>query len=137
MSDQQITLPGAHATADLSSWQYQAVYLTEDYGVGKIADSNAANFAQAGIGILQNDPADGKAAEVVMLGICRAKSGGSVTEGAYLTLDNTGRVISGALEADLASADRAIIGRALGDASTNDIFDIAVNFITPVPHDTE
>jgi len=138
MSDQQILLPGAHATADLSTGQYKGVYLTEDFGVSAITDSNAAAFAQAGIGILQNDPdADGKAAEVVMVGICRAEAGGTIAQGAYLVLNNAGEVISGALEADKASADRGVIGRALADAADGDIIDIAVNFITPLPHDTE
>ena len=136
--DQMLTIPGAHATGNLSSLQYQAVYLTEDFGVAGITDSNAANFAQAGIGILQDDPeADGEPASVAILGICRAKAGGTITQGAYLTLDNGGKVVAGALEAVLSSADRAIIGRALGDAASGDIFTIAVNFITPVPHDTE
>ena len=136
--DQMLTIPGAHATGNLSSLQYQAVYLTEDFGVAGITDSNAANFAQAGIGILQDDPeADGEPASVAILGICRAKAGGTITQGAYLTLDNDGKVVAGALEAVLSSADRAIIGRALGDAASGDIFTIAVNFITPVPHDTE
>lgn len=138
MSDQQILLPGAHAVADLSAEQYAGVYLTEDRGVAKITNSNVAAFAQAGIGILQNDPsADGEPAEVVMLGICRAEAGGTLAQGDYLVLNNDGEVIKGILEADLASADRAIIGRALADASDGDIIDVAVNFITPVPHDTE
>lgn len=136
--DQYLAIPGIHAVADLSAKQYLAVYLTEDFGVNVVSNSNAAAFAQAGIGILQDDPAaDGEPASVAMLGICRAKAGGSITQGAYLTLNNDGEVIAGALEADLASADRAIIGRALGDASDGDIFTIAVNFITPLPHDTE
>jgi|TARA_R110000787_G_scaffold210486_4_gene320303 hypothetical protein len=138
MSDQQILLPGAVAAADLSAEQYAGVYLTGDRSVAKITDSNAAAFAQAGIGILQNDPnAAGKAAEVVMVGICRAECGGTVAQGAYLVLNNDGEVISGALEADKASADRAVIGRALAAGADGDIIDIAVNFITPLPHDTE
>jgi len=133
-----LTIPGIHSTGDLSQKQYQAVYLTEDFGVAAITNSNVAAFAQAGIGILQDDPeADGEPASVAILGICRAKAGGNITQGAYLTLDDTGKVVAGALEADLASADRAIIGRALGDAASGDIFTIAVNFITPLPHDTE
>ena len=136
--DQMLTIPGIHSTGDLSQKQYQAVYLTEDFGVAAITNSNVAAFAQAGIGILQDDPeADGEPASVAILGICRAKAGGNITQGAYLTLDDTGKVVAGALEADLASADRAIIGRALGDAASGDIFTIAVNFITPLPHDTE
>ena len=138
MSDQQITIPGAHAVADLSAKQYHGVYLTEDFGVAAITNSNVAAFAQAGIGILQNDPdADGKAAEVVSIGICRAEAGGTIAQGAYLVLNNDGEVISGALEADLASADRAVIGRALADAADGDIIDVLVNFATPLPHDTE
>jgi hypothetical protein len=136
--DQYLAIPGAHATGDLSALQYQAVYLTEDFGVSGITNSNAAAFAQSGIGILQDDPAqDGEPASVAMLGICKARAGGTIVQGAYLTLDNDGKVISGALESDLASADRAIIGRALGDAADGDIVTIAVNFITPLPHDTE
>lgn len=136
--DQMLTIPGIHATGDLSALQYQAVYLTEDFGVAGITNSNVAAFAQSGIGILQDDPnADGAPASVAILGICRAKAGGAITQGAYLTLDNDGKVVAGALEADLASADRAVIGRALGDAASGDIFTIAVNFITPLPHDTE
>lgn len=136
--DQFLAIPGIHAVADLSAKQYHAVYLTEDFGVGAITNSNAAAFAQSGIGILQDDPAaDGEPASVAILGICRAKAGGAITQGAYLTLDNNGKVVAGVLEADLASADRAVIGRALGDAADGDIFTIAVNFITPLPHDTE
>jgi hypothetical protein len=136
--DQFLAIPGAHATGDLSALQYQAVYLTEDFGVAGITNSNVAAFAQAGIGILQDDPAaNGEPASVAMLGICRARAGGTITQGAFLTLDNDGKVVAGVLEADLASADRAVIGRALGDAASGDIFTIAVNFITPLPHDTE
>lgn len=135
--DQQLNIPGIHADEDLSADQYMAVYLSSDFGVTAVTNSNAAAFAQAGIGILQDDPVADAPASVTILGICRAKAGGTITQGAYLTLDNTGKVVAGALEADLASADRAIIGRALGDASSGDIVTIAVNFITPLPHDTE
>ncbi|MCK5644671.1 MAG: hypothetical protein KAJ19_27985 [Gammaproteobacteria bacterium] len=103
-----------------------------------ITDSNAAAFVQAGIGILQNDPnAAGKAAEVVFSGVCRAEAGGNIVQGAYLVLNDAGEVISGVLEADIAAADRAVIGRALHDAADGDIIDILVNFATPLPHDTE
>lgn len=138
MSDQQITLPGAHATEDLSGEQYHAVYLTDDFAVTSISDSNVASFAQAGIGVLQNDPdADGKAAEVVCIGICRAEAGGTLAQGDYLTINNDGEFIAGALEATTTAADRGIIGRALADAADGDIIDILVNFATPLPHDTE
>ena len=120
------------------SKQYHAVYQTEDRGVAAITNSNAAAFAQAGIGILQNDPsADGDAAEVVCIGLARCEAGGTITAGAYLTINNDGEIIAGALEADKASADRAVIGRAIEDAVDGDIFDALVNFITPLPHDTE
>jgi hypothetical protein len=138
MADQNFKIPGLHAAADLSASQYKGVYLTDDFEVTAITNSNVAAFAQAGIGILQNDPdADGQAAEVVAIGVCRAEAGGTIAQGAYLVLNNAGEVISGALEADLASADRAVIGRALADAADGDIIDILVNFATPLPHDTE
>ena len=45
--DQMLTIPGIHSTGDLSQKQYQAVYLTEDFGVAAITNSNVAAFAQA------------------------------------------------------------------------------------------
>lgn len=139
MTSQNIKIPGLHATEDLSSNQYHAVYLTEDRGVTSISDSNVANFAQAGIGVLQNDPdEDGKAAEVICVGVAKCEAGGTITQGAYLTINNDGEFIAGAIEAwDSSTADRAIIGRAIEDASDGDWFDALVNFITPIPHDTE
>jgi|TARA_S200002703_G_scaffold147117_1_gene142684 hypothetical protein len=133
-----IKIHGLHADADLSAKQYHAVYLTEDYSVGAITNSNVAAFAQTGHGVLQNDPnADGQPAEVIAMGIARCEAGGSLTYGARLVVNNDGEFIAGALEADLASADRGIVGYALEDAADGEIFYAVVNFATPLPHDTE
>lgn len=138
MTSQNIKIPGLHAVEDLSSWQYQAVYLSEDRGVTKITNANVGSFAQAGIGVLQNDPdADGKAAEVICVGLAKCKAGGSISANDYLTLNNDGEFVAGALEATTTAADRAIIGRAIESASDHDWFDALVNFITPLPHDVE
>ena len=138
MAEQSLHIPGLHATADLSAKQYHAVRMTEDRGVAAITDSNAASFAQRPIGVLQNDPdADGQAAEVIGVGLARCEAGGTITQNDVLVTNDDGELIAGALEADLASADRVVVGVALEDAVDGQIFEAWVNFATPLPHDTE
>jgi len=138
MAEQSLHIPGLHATGDLSALQYHVVYLTEDRGVTGITNSNVAAFAQRGIGVLQNDPdTDGHAAEVVGIGLARCEAGGTITTNDPLTFNNNGELIAGGIEADLASADRVIVGTALEDAVDGQIFEAFVNFATPLPHDTE
>jgi len=138
MSAQALKLPGGHVGADLSAKQYHAVYLSNDYEISAITNANAANYAQAPIGILQDDPdADGKAAEIISIGVSRCEAGGTISAGDWLTTNDDGELIAGAIEAAAGTADRVIIGRALEDAVDGQIFNALINCITPLPVDTE
>lgn len=83
------TLPGLVATGDLSAKQYFVVKASSTAGAVKVATTPASD---AVLGILQNDPKDGEAAEVAFSGVVLALAENSVTFGAKLTCSSTGRV---------------------------------------------
>ncbi|RJQ04428.1 MAG: hypothetical protein C4551_10770 [Bacillota bacterium] len=96
------------AGADLSASQYLAV---------KINASGQAILAGAGenaVGILQNKPASGQAAEVMALGISKVVYGATVTAGQNLAADAAGKLVP-------ASGDNAVIGVALEGGSADEI----------------
>ena len=83
------TIPGLVATGDLSSSQYLVVKASSTAGAVKVAATAATD---AILGVLQNDPASGEAAEVAFSGICKVKAAASVTFGAPVTFNSTGQV---------------------------------------------
>lgn len=98
------TIPGLVATGDLSSYQYYLVKLASTAGACKVS----AATTDYTIGVLQNDPGDGEAAEVAAIGIVKAKAGAATTAGVfqmanstgYVTdVNTTGRIVAFALEA--------------------------------------
>jgi len=100
---QTISLP---AGADLSSSQFCAVFIDTD-GTAKLAaeDKNAD-------GILQNNPKQGQAASVAVLGISKVKIGDTVTVGQSLEMGTGGGLVP--------YNDAVVIGKALeGGASGN------------------
>lgn len=73
-----------------SSGQFLAVYISASRAV-----SIAATAGQAGVGIMQNTPSSGAAADVGILGVTKAVAGTStVTAGAALTTDASGRMVA-------------------------------------------
>ena len=103
------SLPGTIAYGDLSADQFMVVKAGSTAGTVKLAQTAATDPI---LGILQNDPTDGQAAEVAFFGVCQALSEDSVTFGCYLTCSSTGRVKKTTTNAD------EIVGFALraGDA---------------------
>ncbi len=72
--------------------QYRAVKLSTTVDRTVLAMSNANT--ERPIGILQNDPVSGEAADVALCGICKAVYGGNVTRGDKLACDNDGKLIT-------------------------------------------
>ncbi len=126
-----------HSTADLSSKQYHAVIYSGEYGIAAVSDANGAGAAKIPVGILQNDPAsDGEAAEVCIMGRCRARVGGSVSAGNVLGMNDTGELIAAPYEAAIGTADLHCFAIALEDGADNEIIDVIV-FAPGVPGSTE
>lgn len=117
-----LSLPGVVANADLSSYQYKAVQIsTTDW---KVAAMSNANAPQVPIGILQNKPdADGKPADVAILGVCKAECGDTVTAGDNLAVNNSGEVIS---DAEETSSDLYHIGVAMEDGVDGEVISIVL-----------
>lgn len=120
MSDtygETITIPGLYVTATKASYQYHFV----KYASTADVITNLAATTDAVVGVLLDAPdASGEAATVASQGIVPIVAGTStITKGAKLTPDSTGRAITGgatsygrALEASAAVGDH--IRMALG-----------------------
>lgn len=97
------------ANADLSSYQFRAVKAVNSSGTAQAA---LCGTGQQALGILQDKPAaQGRAAQVCVLGVTKAVAGGTVTAGSMVASDSTGRVVN-AVSGDIA------IGIALEGTST-------------------
>jgi hypothetical protein len=85
-----VSLPLADA-ADFSANQYKIVKLA----AGVVA---LAGAGEAGLGVLQNKPADGgtggRTASVMAYGVSRVLSGAAVAVGAYVTADANGKAVT-------------------------------------------
>jgi len=110
------SVPGVVATGDLSSYQYYVVKHGSTAGTCKVATTAATDTL---MGILQNDPANGEAAEVACDGIVYALAETSVTAGSAVTCSSTGRVkttttnldqiIGFAMTASSAAGDKVVV----------------------------
>ena len=91
---EQLTIPGLHVVGDLSAKQYHAVKLSTDTAGAVIA---LAATTDAVIGVLQNAPDAANERPIVAAeGISTMVAGTStITAGATLTPDSTGRAITG------------------------------------------
>ncbi len=82
-----ISLPGLKATATLAAKQYTPVKLAST--ANEVVSATATTDLI--IGIVQNDPAAGEAADVASLGVCKAVAGTStITKGETLSANSTG-----------------------------------------------
>ena len=77
-------IPGLSASADLSAKQFHAVKMSGNHTV---VDADAGELA---VGVLQNDPLSGQAAEVACEGVSKVKLSAIVTAGAKLASDANG-----------------------------------------------
>ena len=111
------------AGADLSDKQFRYVKLSSSTVV---ACSAATDIP---VGVLQNKPVSGRAAEVCMFGPTKVKSSGAITEGALIGTSADGRA-----DAKVAGTDTTeyICGRALEAASgADEIIAAVVDCINP------
>ena len=134
MSD-YLSMPGAVASGDISTSQHRAVRLSgsNPFEVSAITNANAP---QIPVGILQDEPdAAGKGADVAIDGVCKAEFGDTVTIGAVLGMDNSGRLIPAPFETSPATADLYCFAVALeaGTVGTKG----KVRLISPVLASTE
>ena len=114
------SIPGLLAGANLASSQYKAVKFASTAGEVVAADAvNDSMFA----GVLQNDPADGEAADVAYIGIAKGLcESTAITYGNAIGHNTTG-------EMQIIDADESVvIGHALETSSAvGDIIKILVN----------
>ena len=120
--DHYLDIPGLVAGQDMSGKQYRAVKMdTDDFEVTGITNANAEHP----IGILQNDPTEGRTALLAYTGVCRAEVGsGGVTFGDSLALANNGKVITDVEVADGSAVDLHHIGIALQDGVDTQVIQI-------------
>lgn len=104
----------AEAAADLSAHQYNLM---------RLSAANAVNVASldtnSGLcGVLLNKPESGEAASIQYAGMGRVRAGASITAGAHITTNGSGRAVA------VGSGDMAC-GRALEAAGADgDIIDV-------------
>lgn len=107
----QIKIPGLVAASDLSAStnQYKFVELTAA-GTVDICDA----VTDVPLGVLQNNPASGQAAEVVAIGITKLQADAAITAGAAI-----GTSADGQADPKVAGTDSThyIVGTALSAAS--------------------
>lgn len=106
------TIPGQVAEVDLTAAQFHAVVFGTDQG-----EVNLAGAGDRLVGVLQNKPDVGEAAEVMVKGVTKAVAGAAVAIHAALEIDANGRFITlaagvfagWALEVAAADGDRITV----------------------------
>ena len=114
-----LALTGIIAGESLTAKQYLAVKLSTSADRQVLAITNAN--AERPVGILQNDPASGEAADVAVTGVCKAIYGGTVTRGDKLGCNNTGQLITDVEVIAQTGVDLHHIAIALESGSLNDV----------------
>lgn len=101
------------ANADLSALQFTCVKLDTSVAAGMNVVSAAAATSRI-VGILQNKPTSGQAAEIALPGcIAKVTAGGSITAGDLVSPTTAGAVIT-------ASSGDYVAGEALEGGATGD-----------------
>lgn len=106
------------AAADLSAKQFCAVTVNS---AGRAAIADADDQV---IGIVQNNPAAGQAANIAFGGVSKAKLGGTVAAGARVTSNASGEIVAAA------SAGDSVIGVALTGGASGEIISV---LLAPYP----
>ena len=116
------TIPGLTANADLSTHQFKVVSLQSTAGVCQLAATSI--IVSKVVGVLQNNPKSGDAAEVAYSGIAKAIAGTStIVVGSLLTVNTTSRVVGTTTD------NTQVVGKAL--AASSAIGDIIPVLLTP------
>ncbi len=101
------------ASADLSAKQFLFMLVS---GVDTCTVTSAATDTV--LGVLQNKPASGEAADVRCYGIAKVVAGGTVTAGDRVGTDNAGKAVTKTADAD------KIAGLALSTAASGELVSI-------------
>lgn len=113
---------GIRANSDLRANQFMAVKF---HGTATIDTVVAiAAVTDKPLGILNNAPNTGEAAEVVMFGVQKGKLGGTVARDDMLVVAADGRLVTGVPGTD---TTKWIIGRALESGVANQIISVALS----------
>ena len=108
------TIPGLTANADLSTHQFKVVSLQTTAGICQLAATSI--ITSKVIGLLQNNPKSGEAAEVAYSGIAKAIAGTStITVGAILGVNTTSRVVGTTTDNVQAIGKALAASSAIGD----------------------
>ena len=104
MSENRLQVTGLVAGGDLSAQQYKVVKFASTAGAVVVVTATT----DAAIGVLQNDPTTGQAAEIVGFGEAIALAGvNDLNAGELVGFNTTGRVV------DHTTDNRRIIGQTL------------------------
>ena len=109
------------ASEDLSSKQFYIVQLDASGGI-EVGES-ATDLL---VGVLQNTPASGEAANYRFLGTTKVIAGGTINPGAWVTSDTAGKAVATTTDKDV------VIGRFIGTAAaaSGDIIEIQLSIFT-------
>lgn len=102
------------ASVSLASNQFYAVKITGAEQVGLVAATN-----DVVLGILQNTPLAGQAADVGFLGVSKCYAGASITAGNQLGVNTSGQIVTWSAG--------TVVGQALENSAASAIFTAFIN----------
>ena len=113
------SIPGLVAGADLSDYQYYLVKLNST--AQQVVRCDAVTDIP--IGILQNDPESGEAAEVMALGVSKLKLGTTITKSQLIGTDTSG---AAAVKATTTTSEM-VVGQCIEGGAAGEYGTVTVN----------
>jgi hypothetical protein len=113
------SLPGVSASASLTAKQFHAVKMTGDKTV-----TFCAAITDLCIGVLQDAPASGEPANVVVFGLSKMVAGGTITAGQLVGTDNAGKAVAIVAGTD---TTQYILGRCVIGGGSGEVISVFVN----------
>lgn len=114
------------SSADLSTSQYSVVKLVGDAEVDK-----CTAVSDVPIGVLQNEPDSGEAAEVMGAGVTKLKVGSSWSAGDSLGVSSEG--LGQSVTISSTASDASVIGQAMeGSGAADSIGTALINCLAPI-----
>lgn len=108
------TIPGLTANADLSAQQFKVVSLQSTAGICQLAATSI--LVSKVVGLLQNNPKSGEAAEVAYSGIAKGIAGTStIAVGSVLAVNTTSRLVGTTTDNIQAIGKSLTAASAIGD----------------------
>lgn len=105
-------LPGVIADSDLSTSQYKLVKLTGEFKIDVCTSST-----EVPIGVLQNEPSSGEAADIMTVGMTKVQTGGStMAAGDFFATNSSGDAVTVDHTAD---SDNMLAGRLIEDSAAD------------------